>query len=62
VLAGEYDFAIPPELMERTYLEFYPNARLEVIPNSGHYPMQETPVHLATVMQEFLAETWPQDG
>jgi pimeloyl-ACP methyl ester carboxylesterase len=40
--------------MRQTWLVFYPNAELEVLPNAGHYPMMETPAALATVMEEFL--------
>jgi hypothetical protein len=28
--------------------------RIELIPNSGHYPMIETPVYLTTVLKTFL--------
>jgi hypothetical protein len=41
-------------VMEQTYLAFFPNAELEVLANAGHYPMFETPVALATAMEEFL--------
>lgn len=54
VLIGEFDQALNSELMRQTFLAWYPNAELEVIGNSGHYPMQETPVILATVMEDFL--------
>jgi hypothetical protein len=33
---------------------FFPDAELEVLPNAGHYPMFETPVALATSIEEFL--------
>jgi pimeloyl-ACP methyl ester carboxylesterase len=36
------------------YLAFFPNAELEVLGGAGHYPMFETPVALATAMEEFL--------
>jgi pimeloyl-ACP methyl ester carboxylesterase len=51
VCIGEHDHAFTREAMESTYLEWFPNARLEVNANSGHYPMQEAPVNLATIME-----------
>ncbi len=56
VLVGEHDGALTADVMKQTYLEWLPNARLEVLPNAGHYPMQESPVWLATVMEGFLRE------
>ncbi len=56
VCVGEHDGALTAEVMRATYLAWLPNARLEVIPNAGHYPMQETPVHLATLIERFIAE------
>jgi pimeloyl-ACP methyl ester carboxylesterase len=55
VAVGEHDAALNAELMRQTYLVFHPNAELEIIPNAGHYPMQETPVYLATIIERFLA-------
>ena len=56
VCIGEHDLAFTKEAMEGTYLKWLPNSSLEIIANAGHYPMQETPVNLATVMQSFLKE------
>jgi pimeloyl-ACP methyl ester carboxylesterase len=42
-------------VMKQTWLVFFPGGKLEVFPNAGHYPMFETPVALATSIEEFLA-------
>jgi pimeloyl-ACP methyl ester carboxylesterase len=54
VIVGEHDPALSAQVMEQTWLAFYPNAELEVLSNAGHYPMFETPVALATSIEEFL--------
>lgn len=54
VLVGEHDPALSAPLMEQTWLAWYPNAELEVLGNAGHYAMFETPVALATTVEEFL--------
>jgi len=56
VCTGEHDLALGPETMKQTYMAWYPKAELEIIPNAGHYPMQETPVYLATVVEKFMRE------
>jgi len=56
VVAGENDPALGPDTCKATWLQHYPNARLEVMTNAGHYPMDETPVALATVVEKFLRE------
>lgn len=43
VLVGEHDPAITLDLMNKTFLAWFANAKVEVVSNSGHYPMQETP-------------------
>ena len=40
--------------MNATYMAWYPTAELEFMPNAGHYPMDETPIALATSMEAFL--------
>jgi len=54
VIVGQHDGAINEAAMNATYLQWHRKASLEVIPNAGHYPMNETPVALATAMETFL--------
>jgi pimeloyl-ACP methyl ester carboxylesterase len=54
VITGEHDPSQPPEFMEQTWLQVYPNSELEVLRGAGHYPMHETPVALAVSIEEFL--------
>ncbi len=53
-VVGENDPALSAEVITATFLEWYPNATMETMANAGHYPMDETPVQLATVMERFL--------
>jgi len=55
-LVGINDFAITADVVKATYLQWYPNAELEIIPNAGHYPMEETPIALAMSIENFLRE------
>jgi pimeloyl-ACP methyl ester carboxylesterase len=55
VMVGEHDPAIGADLAQQSWLKLHPGAELEVIPNAGHYPMWETPVVLATTIEEFLS-------
>jgi pimeloyl-ACP methyl ester carboxylesterase len=54
VIVGAHDQAVTEEAMKATYLAWYPNAELEVMANAGHYPMNETPIALATSIEAFL--------
>ncbi|MGK5052039.1 alpha/beta fold hydrolase [Janthinobacterium sp. RB2P8] len=54
-LVGEHDPRFDAALMRRTYLAWYPQARLEVLANAGHYPMNETPLALAASIEAFLS-------
>lgn len=56
VIVGQHDAGLNEEAMRATYLRWYPNARLEVLANAGHYPMDETPVALATAVERFLSQ------
>lgn len=53
-VVGEHDPALGADMMRETWMRHYPNARLEVLANAGHYAMYETPVRLATVVEDFL--------
>jgi pimeloyl-ACP methyl ester carboxylesterase len=55
VIVGANDPALNAEFMQATYMRWYPNATLESIANAGHYPMNETPVLLASSIESFLA-------
>jgi pimeloyl-ACP methyl ester carboxylesterase len=54
VVVGEHDPALGAPVMQQTFLQQYPNAALEVLPNAGHYSMYETPVALFTSAERFL--------
>ncbi|MFD0123090.1 alpha/beta fold hydrolase [Streptomyces virginiae] len=56
VVVGEHDPAVTAESMQETWMKHYPNGRLAVVGNAGHYPMVETPVALATLLEEFLSQ------
>jgi pimeloyl-ACP methyl ester carboxylesterase len=54
VIVGDKDPGLDPEVMKCTFLAWHPNAELHVIPNCGHYPMQECPPYFVTVIEGFL--------
>lgn len=56
VVVGAHDPALGEETVKQTWLPLFPNARLEVIAEAGHYPMDEAPVRLATLIESFLKE------
>jgi pimeloyl-ACP methyl ester carboxylesterase len=48
------DPAMSADVMEQTWRVYFPNAELTILPDAGHYPMFESPVSLATSIEEFL--------
>lgn len=56
VIVGEYDMEPFTEATARqTFLQWYPRAELAVCRNAGHYPQQEAPAYVASLMNEFLS-------
>jgi pimeloyl-ACP methyl ester carboxylesterase len=54
VVVGDRDPGLDAAAMQRTFLAWHPNAELHVIPNCGHYPMQECPPYFAALIEDFL--------
>lgn len=53
-IVGQHDMSLTEEVMKNTFLAWYRNAECEVMANAGHYPMDETPLALATSIEAFL--------
>lgn len=56
VLPGEFDAGVPADFVRATIMTYFPNAQLHVLANAGHYPMNETPIDLATRLQAFILQ------
>ncbi len=55
LLWGARDVAYPPERFARAFEQRIPDARLVVLPDTGHYPQRERPGSTAAALREFLA-------
>lgn len=56
VCASEDNEALRRATMEATFGKWYPNAEIVELSNSGHNPMQEVPVSLASTINRFLTK------
>lgn len=54
LLAGANDPALGPEAMRATWIQWYPNAQLEVLPDTGHYAPEESPEAVAAAIERYL--------
>ncbi|HET8559549.1 MAG TPA: alpha/beta hydrolase [Marmoricola sp.] len=54
IIAGATDPALSAQVMEQTWLQWYPKAQLVTLPEAGHYPMYEAPLALLDVVEPFL--------
>lgn len=59
VIGGRQDLpGFQEDHLRATFGAWYPNVEMAFITDAGHYPMQETPAYLATLVERFL--TRPQ--
>jgi pimeloyl-ACP methyl ester carboxylesterase len=54
LIVGVNDPALSADVVEQAWRVFFPEAELTILPDAGHYPMFESPVSLATSLEEFL--------
>lgn len=55
VVGGRQDLpGFQEEHLHNTFGTWYPSSQLTFITDAGHYPMQETPVYLATLIERFF--------
>lgn len=53
-VAGALDPALSAHLLRQTWMTWYPRAELRELPAAGHYAMDETPLELIRVVEDFL--------
>ncbi|WP_128374763.1 alpha/beta fold hydrolase [Streptomyces cavernae] len=55
-VTGALDPAVTAELLRGTWLRWYPQGHLVELSAAGHYSMDETPLELIRVVEDFLRE------
>jgi pimeloyl-ACP methyl ester carboxylesterase len=54
VVAGQYDGGLPEGMLRALYRPLYRHVIFETIANCGHYPMVETPLYFAAMLERFI--------
>ncbi len=54
LIFGEDDYEEQEEALQTSFLKLYSNAQLNLCKNAGHFPMQETPPLIATLITNFI--------
>ncbi|MFJ8079965.1 alpha/beta fold hydrolase [Streptomyces sp. NPDC096205] len=53
-VTGALDPALSADVMRQTWMTWYPRAELHELVSAGHYAMDETPLELIRVVEDFL--------
>ncbi|MGW6707819.1 alpha/beta fold hydrolase [Streptomyces sp. NPDC054956] len=56
------DPALGAGTLRETWMRWYPNARLEVLPGTGHYAPEESPEAVAAAVERYLGRGAPGPG
>ena len=54
VIVGAHDPALGEDTARGTFGQWYPNVEIEVLPDAGHYGMDESPLQTARSVESFL--------
>ena len=58
VIWGDQDRVIPASHAERA-ADLAPNARVEILPNAGHFPHKDHPERFVKILHDFIRTTRP---
>lgn len=61
-VVGALDPALSAEVQRATWMRWFPRAELVELPSCGHYAMDEAPLDLIRVMEDFLRADGPDEG